>query len=63
MNKLNMVHSFMAAMPNSTAFEFQANRVEFEEGFTRFYIEEADGTMRLMAHVPNDYYIQRLSSL
>jgi hypothetical protein len=53
----------MAAMPNSTAFEFYANRVEYEEGFTRFYIEEADGTMRLMAHVPNDYYIQRLSSL
>lgn len=63
MSNKDMVHRFMAAMPNSTAFEFYANRVEYEEGFTRFYIEESDGTMRLMAHVPNDYYIQRLSSL
>jgi hypothetical protein len=57
MSKQNMVHSFMAAMPNGKMFEFQSNRVEYGEGFTRFYIEESDGTMRLMAHVPNDYYI------
>ena len=63
MSNKDMVHSFMAAMPSGKMFEFQANRVEFEEGFTRFYIKEADGTMRLMAHVPSDYYIQRLSSL
>jgi hypothetical protein len=63
MKKTDVIHRFMAAMPSGKMFEFQANRVEFEEGFTRFYIEEADGTMRLMAHVPNDYYIQRLSSL